>query len=370
MPRSIRKSLPKATNLTTTRSKAIRKTASRQAKKTVKFTDPASYILRATMASKGLGFDEHEDTASSEPMWDAKQLAVGQHCSCISFLRVDAIHDNKVTVQSQRGGAWHMSRDLLERDCWSADHFEREVTCSMTELANVLSKCRGTVFTVGFRKQLSAKSIEQKLNDISDKELEDQETLKSLIQPESCELTGHLIEADNQLGRSVIVALNKPADNNVRQVDHRSIDYIIFRNVKYSLGRKCGFDLPLKANMTQPRWRSDKLQVGNWFSQVSYYRITEIVDDENVKVAIAASPQEVTLSKDILLSEMNNGCTYNEVVKVTRTEMVQKMLSANECAMSVTFCRKVDEAWAKKVLAEKARGLLDSKQAAKEMLAG
>ena len=98
MPRSIRKSLPKTTNLTTTRSKAIRKTASRQAKKTVKVTDPASYILRATMASKGLGFDEHEDTASSEPMWDAKQLAVGQHCSCISFLRVDAIHDNKVTV--------------------------------------------------------------------------------------------------------------------------------------------------------------------------------------------------------------------------------------------------------------------------------
>jgi hypothetical protein len=153
-------------------------------------------------------------------------------------------------------------------------------------------------------------------------------------------------------------------------VDHRSIDYIIFRNVKYSLGRKCGFDLPLKANMTEPRWRSEKLQVGDWFSQVSYYRVTEIVDQENVKVATVNSPQELTLSKDILLSEMNNDSTYTEVVKVTRTEMVQKMLAANECAMSVKFHRKVDEAWARKVLAEKARGLLDSKQAAKEMVAG
>jgi hypothetical protein len=192
MPRETCKSLPEATNLTITRSRAIRKAPAHPAKKSVtkKYIKEkharlqsqrylGSFILRATMASKGLGFEEHKDAVSNEPLWDAKQLAVGQHFSCISYLRVDAIKNDKVTVQSQRGGAWHMSRDLLERDCWSADHFEREVTCSMTELASVLCQCRDTVFTVGFRKQLDPKSIEEKLNEIPDSELEDQETLGS-----------------------------------------------------------------------------------------------------------------------------------------------------------------------------------------------
>ena len=49
---------------------------------------------------------------------------------------------------------------------------------------------------------------------------------------------GHLVDCDNNLGRSAIIDLNAPESNNFRQVDHRSIDYIIYKNVKYSLGKK------------------------------------------------------------------------------------------------------------------------------------
>jgi hypothetical protein len=36
----------------------------------------------------------------------------------------------------------------------------------------------------------------------------------------------------------MVIDLNAPIYNNIRSVDHRSIDYIIFKNVKYQLGKK------------------------------------------------------------------------------------------------------------------------------------
>ena len=53
---------------------------------------------------------------------------------------------------------------------------------------------------------------------------------------------GHLVDCENNLGRSSIIDLNAPLFNNFRQVDHRSIDWIIFKNVKYSLGKKSAKD--------------------------------------------------------------------------------------------------------------------------------
>ena len=82
--------------------------------------------------------------------------------------------------------------------------------------------------------------------------------------------------------------LNAPVYNNIRSVDHRSIDYIIFKNVKYSLGKKAaGTDsesLPLKHDFKLPRWNVTKLKIGNWFSQITYYKVKSITDSENVKV--------------------------------------------------------------------------------------
>jgi hypothetical protein len=75
---------------------------------------------------------------------------------------------------------------------------------------------------------------------------------KELIEGEVVEIIGHLLESDNNLGRSLIIDLNAPKTNNFRQVDHRTIDFIIYRNVKYTLGKKVAGseDLPLKFDST------------------------------------------------------------------------------------------------------------------------
>ena len=64
------------------------------------------------------------------------------------------------------------------------------------------------------------------------------EIAKNLQIGEACEMVCHLVDYDNNLGRSTVVDLNAIPGRNIRQVDHRSIDYIIFKNVKYILGKK------------------------------------------------------------------------------------------------------------------------------------
>lgn len=90
---------------------------------------------------------------------------------------------------------------------------------------------------------------------------------KNLIEGELVEITGHLLESENNLGRSLVTDLNAPKDNNFRYVDHRTIEYIIFKNVKYSLGRKTETEeLPIRHDKDLPRWNQSKLKVGDWFS--------------------------------------------------------------------------------------------------------
>lgn len=273
------------------------------------FVESASYILRATVGATGVKDVKRE--AVGKPLWDEKQMAVGQNFSNISYLRVHAIDGDKITVQNHLGGAWFISKDLLVRDMWSADHFEKEVKCTMTDLSEILAGCRDTIFTVSFKKKIDVKQVHEKLQSAKYADVKDEakikELSKMLIEGEQCTLTGHLIDCENNMGRSTMIDLSAKAPNNVRQVDHRTIDYIIFKNVKYALGRKpAGFaeELPLKVDTTQPRWDASKLAVGNWFSQITYYKLIEIVDAETVKVATSGSGQVLTLSKDILLKEM------------------------------------------------------------------
>ena len=79
-----------------------------------------------------------------------------------------------------------------------------------------------------------------------------------------------------------------------------------------------------------------------------------------------SNDDELIMSKDILLKEMNSGSRFTEVEKLTRTEMINKLLSAKESAMTVKFHKKVDEPWVKQVLSKKSGCF----KAAKAIVAG
>ena len=235
---------------------------------------------------------------------------------------------------------------------WSADHFDQEIKCTMTDLSEILGSCGDSIFKVKFKKKIDPKNIEESLSKISfaslKKDAELKKISKELVEGEDCELTGHLVESDNNLGRSVIIDLAAPQSNNFRQVDHRTIEWIIFKNVKYSLGRKAPGtpELPIKYDKTLPRWDEKKLAVGNFFSSISYFKVKSITDKENAQVVTPNnSSQELTMSRDILEKEMYAANCYDKEEKISRTNLVEIMTNARETAVTVNFHKKVDESY-------------------------
>ena len=193
-------------------------------------------------------------------------------------------------------------------------------------------------------------------------------------------MIGHLVDSENHLGRSLIIDLNAAAPHNFRQVDHRSIEYIIFKNVKYSLGKRTGEapeQLPIKQSHDVRKWAPANLEVNNWFSSISYYKIKEIVDKDTVMVCNCQEPSKVlSMSRDILLKEMYSAQIHEKTEKISRSNLVELMMNAKETVMTIEFRRKVQEDWIRSQLKSKITKQSDLENAkftstlAKELVSG
>lgn len=82
------------------------------------------FILRANTGAAGKGPKSKRKAASNlKPLWDRTKLAIGDNFSSISYLKVEKIEGDTITVSNALGGSWIMSKDLLAKDAWSGDHF-------------------------------------------------------------------------------------------------------------------------------------------------------------------------------------------------------------------------------------------------------
>lgn len=206
-----------------------------------------------------------------------------------------------------------MSKDLLARDAWSGDHFSQEVKTGMTELAAILTQCRDTIFTVSFKKKVDVNDVEASLKTINFKDAKSIKSLqKSVTDGEVCEITGYLSNIENDLGRSLVIDLNVQGKTPFKQVDHRTINWIIFKNVKYSLGKKTTQeDLPLKAD-SDNKWAINNLAVKNWFSSTAYYKVSSIADKDNAVVSEKKDESsQLTMARDIMETEMNSAMIFD-----------------------------------------------------------
>ena len=183
---------------------------------------------------------------------------MGQYLSMTSYMTVLSI-GRLITVRNQWQQTMQMSKELLE-EMYSAQHYDRECSLNMTGLAELLQSVQDNVFTINFRKKVSEENAAEQLLSASAADFKDETKRKALtkqlLEGEDCTMTCNMVQVENNLGRSLVIDLKATSATKFRQVDHRTINSIIFKNVLYTLkkGGKSFSEIDTHIPKEEPRW--------------------------------------------------------------------------------------------------------------------
>jgi hypothetical protein len=125
-----------------------------------------------------------------------------------------------------------VSKDILTYEMHNASLYKKEEKLALTKVVKILKEAHSTAFTVCFNCKVDEKSVQEKLNEATAADLKDPKGFaKSLLVGRETTVTGKLVSTEGKLGRSLVLGLER--SNQWVQVDHRSINWLIYKNVKY-----------------------------------------------------------------------------------------------------------------------------------------
>ena len=101
-----------------------------------------------------------------------------------------------------------------------------------------MTGARDCVLTVQFHTKVKESNVKDILADAKKDQFSNPQKLKALskeiLAGKETEMQCFLTKSEGTLGRSTVIDLNAPWGMNFRQIDHRTIDYVILKNVKYT----------------------------------------------------------------------------------------------------------------------------------------
>ena len=192
------------------------------------------------------------------------------------YLKVTRIEPHGVYCLNDNGNEVIFQRNLLQYVCYSADHFRTEVGCNMTELVEILRSAKDSIFTVKFNAQPTERKIEEALGKmkVADIKKDYKGVCSTVSKGQEVTLVCHLAHTEELMGRTLVVVPNSSkSENGFALIDHRTIQHIILRNVKYSLAKKSTLASLAKPDPDAPKFDLSKLAVGNKFSEMQYYKL-------------------------------------------------------------------------------------------------
>lgn len=167
-------------------------------------------------------------------------LVVGDRLSEIQHYIVTEKKDNEAVLRNERGFEYRAQASIIEEGMDSANQFTQTQRISRTALVGILESTAGCVFTVNFNKQPTAEGNLERLNKAMENNFE---TLKNpaaraelaanLILGEDRTIRGVLDRTEQKLGRTRVFDQDVPDENNQRLVDHRTVNWMIYKNIKY-----------------------------------------------------------------------------------------------------------------------------------------
>lgn len=189
-----------------------------------------------------------------------KTLKVGSILSETSFFKVTKVLTNGIIAEDTNGNEIEIGNEYVENILAVADYYTSEEVKTMTELVEICKENRRTAMAVGFYKKDVEKTkkaynaeVQEAISKVQNAKVSEVEgLLKSLIEnPVSKFIPGEFREmkgfnvgssdVNSDLGRINFVDLTLPSTDamkGLRQVDTRTIQYIIVGGVKYTLKKK------------------------------------------------------------------------------------------------------------------------------------
>jgi hypothetical protein len=148
-------------------------------------------------------------------------------------------YGDSIRVRNEEGLEWVISKNIIDNEMYSAGQYGETVVLSRTELVEKLEGAGDTIFTVVFDKKASAGSVMSTLDDLDglpNTKYQLKQLAKNLLVGDRRTLVGYLASTEPKMGRSTVVDLEIASDKHrLRLVDHRTINSLIIRNVRYVL---------------------------------------------------------------------------------------------------------------------------------------
>lgn len=181
-------------------------------------------------------------------MVNFKNLKKGDVLSETQFYTVEKLTSEKVQFKTDNNTPVVLDKGYVESLLVSADQFDSVEKVTRTELAELLVKSSMVAITVNFNKQVDAKDVLAEILDAhkntapKDVEKEFKKAIKKALEGEERTIVGRHGGHVNEFGRLSFVDMQiernlaKPEyDNRLRQVDPRTVNWLILRGVKYQV---------------------------------------------------------------------------------------------------------------------------------------
>lgn len=165
-----------------------------------------------------------------------KNYNVGDKLSRLSYITILRKYPDYITVVNESGIQWSIEHEIVEAECYTAHSYNDTKAVTRSELIDIFNQTGDAIYTVNFNKQ---PKIEDAYEAICNKgKLETNkvmaEALSLAMKGEERTLVGYTIKREIAWGRSMVVDLNQIyPDEKIRQVDHRTLNWLICKNIMY-----------------------------------------------------------------------------------------------------------------------------------------
>ena len=196
--------------------------------------------MKYALGRGGINFSDIEQSrvlGKDEALWDTSKLEIGNIFSGTSYYEtVSELGDREVFCyeKNMNNRGVTISKEIMRDEMYNANTWDSEEQITRTQLAERLTQANATVVQVCFTCKPSENGIKEILEAFAKAPVDSAEAkllAKECLTGKESTLVCRLSKAEGKLGRSTVIDV---PSQGYRQVDHRTIKWLVMDNVKFT----------------------------------------------------------------------------------------------------------------------------------------